>query len=78
MKVDDLLPGEAAELRALVAAYAALHARVDDLEARRSSVELDMAALMPELDAARERETALKRSISDRLGEEAELLLPLP
>lgn len=78
VRLDDLLPSEADELRSLMASYAALHRRVNALEAQRAAVERGMAELTPELEVVRAREVSLKRSISDRLGEEAELLLPLP
>lgn len=76
VRVDDLLPDEAAELRAVIQEYAGLHAGFEALEARRAAVEVETMGLVGRLEAARNREAALKRGLSERFGAEVELVLP--
>lgn len=72
-----MLPAESAELRAVVGEYANLHVAFGSLEDRRAALEAEMSALLAALEVARNREAALKRGLSDRLGEEVELMLPV-
>jgi predicted nucleic acid-binding Zn-ribbon protein len=78
VKLNDLLPNERLDLEGVVGEYARLHARFLALEERRLSVEKEVLELTSLLEVARAREASLKAAVSARIGEEVELLLPLP